>query len=123
MEIDLYRTSDGEVILTHDATTGNTCDQNLTVKNSTLSQLKALNLVKNNNGVTFDTPYKLNTLEEMLVGVKSETDLILALELKDSEALDRAMELVHQYDMTDRCYLLINDIDKSSLSAARNKYP
>ncbi len=123
VEIDLYLTSDGEVILTHDATTGKTCDQNLTVKSSTLEQLKAINLVKNNNGVTFSTPYKLSTLEEMLAGVKEKTDLILALELKDSDALDRAMELVYQYGMTDRCYLLINDIDKSSLSAARSKYP
>lgn len=123
VEVDLYLTSDGEVILTHDATTGKTCDQNLTVKNSTLAELKAINLIKNNNGVTFDTPYKLNTLGELLDAVNTETDMILALEIKDSSTMDRAVELVYEYGMQDRCYFLFNDIDTAGLQRFRANYP
>lgn len=109
VEIDLFLTTDNEIILTHDVNTSFTCDKALEVKESSLAQLKDLWVVRNNSGLEFPEEewQRLATLDEMFEAFK-DTDLCFLLEFKDTrpEAVIRTKEIIEEYGMQGRCVAL-----------------
>lgn len=109
VEIDLFLTTDNEIILTHDVNTSFTCDKALEVKESSLDQLKDLWVVRNNSGLEFPEEewQRLATLDEMFEAFK-DTDLCFLLEFKDTrpEAVIRTKEIIEEYGMQGRCVAL-----------------
>ncbi len=63
VETDIWRTKDGKFILNHDGKSGRICEQDLTMEESTLSELRALTL-KDKDGNTDRAELKLCLPEE-----------------------------------------------------------
>lgn len=100
IENDVYLTSDGQVVVMHDGTTGRTCDRNLSVTGSTLAELKELYVNRGFENVEGKNNWRIPTLEEYLIAFKDK-DCRLFIELKsDQKGLVEAVrDLVNQYDM------------------------
>ncbi|MCA4806963.1 glycerophosphodiester phosphodiesterase family protein [Myroides odoratimimus] len=87
VEIDISETKDGHLILMHDKTIDRTTKSKGLVKDYTLAELKELYLV---DGINALTPYKIPTLQEVLVQFK-----------------DKVMfNLDKSYDILDKCVAL-----------------
>lgn len=87
VEIDISETKDGHLVLMHDKTIDRTTKGKGLVKDYTLAELKELYLV---DGINALTPYKIPTLEEVLIEFK-----------------DRVMfNLDKSYNILDKCVAL-----------------
>lgn len=100
IENDVYLTSDGQVVVMHDGTTGRTCDKNLSVTGSTLAQLKELYVNKGFENVEGKNNWRIPTLEEYLIAFKDK-DCRLFIEIKSDQPglVEAVRDLVNQYDM------------------------
>ena len=122
IELDVYLTTDGEVVVMHDGTTGRTCNANLTVESSTLAQLKELYV---NKGYENNAKYKncrIPTLNEYLEAFKDK-DCQLFIEIKSGKtAIVKAVkECVDAYDMYDQCSVIT--FNEPIMAAMRKDYP
>ena len=122
IELDVYLTTDGEVVVMHDGTTARTCNASLTVEASTLAQLKELYV---NKGFENDSRYKecrIPTLNEYLEAFKDK-DCQLFIEIKSSKtAIVKAIkECVDAYDMYDQCSVIT--FNEGIMAAMRKDYP
>ena len=122
IELDVYLTTDGEVVVMHDGTTGRTCNANLTVESSTLAQLKELYV---NKGYENNSKYKncrIPTLNEYLETFKDK-DCQLFIEIKSGKpAIVKAVkECVDAYDMYDQCSVIT--FNEGIMAAMRKDYP
>ena len=122
IELDVYLTTDGEVVVMHDGTTGRTCNANLTVESSTLAQLKELYV---NKGYENNSKYKncrIPTLNEYLEAFKDK-DCQLFIEIKSGKpAIVKAIkECVDAYDMYDQCSVIT--FNEGIMAAMRKDYP
>ena len=122
IELDVYLTTDGEVVVMHDGTTGRTCNANLTVESSTLAQLKELYV---NKGYENNSKYKncrIPTLNEYLEAFKDK-DCQLFIEIKSGKtAIVKAVkECVDAYDMYDQCSVIT--FNEGIMAAMRKDYP
>ena len=122
IEIDIYLTTDNEIVIMHDATTGRTCDRNLTVESSTLAQLKELYVNRGFENNADKNTWRIPTLQEYLEAFKDK-DCRLFIEIKSSkEAIVPIMkELIEAYDMYDQC-AVITFID-SQMANMKKYYP
>ena len=100
MEIDVYMTTDGVLVLNHDGTTTG-FDKVLNVEEHSYAELRALTLTHNG------TEYKINTLDELLSAF-SELDCMIFIELKSRNAgvVPEVKRLVEAYGMYDRCAVI-----------------
>lgn len=122
IELDVYLTTDGEVVVMHDGTTGRTCNQDLNVEASTLAQLKELYV---NKGYENHAKYKnchIPTLKEYLEAFKGK-DCQLFIEIKSGKtAIVKAVkECVDEYDMYDQCSVIT--FNEPIMAAMRRDYP
>ncbi len=122
IELDVYLTTDGEVVVMHDGTTGRTCDRDLNVEASTLAQLKELYV---NKGYENNSKYKncrVPTLKEYLEAFKDK-DCQLFIEIKSGKtAIVKAVkECVDEYDMYDQCSVIT--FNEPIMAAMRKDYP
>lgn len=122
IELDVYLTTDGEVVVMHDGTTGRTCNANLTVESSTLAQLKELYV---NKGYENNSKYKncrIPTLNEYLEAFKDK-DCQLFIEIKSGKpAIVKAVKAcVDAYDMYDQCSVIT--FNEGIMAAMRKDYP
>ena len=122
IELDVYLTTDGEVVVMHDGTTGRTCNKDLNVEASTLAQLKELYV---NKGYENSTKYKncrIPTLAEYLEAFKDK-DCQLFIEIKSGKAaiVAATKALVDQYDMYDQCSVIT--FNEGIMSTMRQVYP
>ena len=122
IELDVYLTTDGEVVVMHDGTTGRTCNQDLNVEASTLAQLKELYV---NKGYENHAKYKncrIPTLNEYLEAFKGK-DCQLFIEIKSGKtAIVKAVkECVDEYDMYDQCSVIT--FNEPIMAAMRKDYP
>ena len=83
IELDVWLTKDGEVVVIHDETVDRTSNGSGRVKEMTLEELKALD---------FGSGEKIPTLEEVFEAVPE--DAIVNVELKDVEAVPKAAEII-----------------------------
>ena len=122
IELDVYLTTDGEVVVMHDGTTGRTCNKDLNVEASTLAQLKELYV---NKGYENNSKYKncrIPTLNEYLEAFKDK-DCQLFIEIKSGKtAIVKAVkECVDAYDMYDQCSVIT--FNEPIMAAMRKDYP
>ena len=122
IELDVYLTTDGEVVVMHDGTTGRTCNKDLNVEASTLAQLKELYV---NKGYENSAKYKncrVPTLNEYLEAFKDK-DCQLFIEIKSGKtAIVKAVkECVDAYDMYDQCSVIT--FNEPIMAAMRKDYP
>lgn len=122
IEIDVYLTTDNEVVVMHDPTTGRTCDKNLTVENCTLAQLKEL---KANKGFTSNkdfTDCTIPTLEEFYKEFKDK-DIMIFCEIKSAKTqmIDKFKELTEKYDMADQVSVIT--FNQNQISRLKKLYP
>lgn len=122
IELDVYLTTDGHVVVMHDGTTGRTCNADLSVESSTLAQLKELYV---NKGYENNAKYKecrVPTLNEYLEAFKDK-DCQLFIEIKSGKtAIVKAIkECVDAYDMYDQCSVIT--FNEPIMAAMRQDYP
>ena len=122
IELDVYLTTDGHVVVMHDGTTGRTCNKDLSVEGSTLAQLKELYV---NKGYENNSRYKecrIPTLKEYLEAFKDK-DCQLFIEIKSGKtAIVKAVkECVDEYDMYDQCSVIT--FNEPIMAAMRKDYP
>ncbi len=119
IELDIYITTDGHVVVMHDGTTGRTFNQNLTVEASTLAQLKELKV--NTSDPKF-ADCKVPTFEEYLEAFKGK-DCNLFIEIKSTkrEIIPAMKALIDKYDMYDQCTVIT--FHESILRFMREDYP
>ena len=122
IELDVYLTTDGEVVVMHDGSTGRTCNQNLNVEASTLAQLKELYV---NKGYENNSKYKncrIPTLNEYLEAFKDK-DCQLFIEIKSGKpAIVKAIKAcVDAFDMYDQCSVIT--FNEGIMAAMRKDYP
>ncbi len=122
IEIDVYLTTDGEVVIMHDATTARTCDQDLTVETSTLAALKKLYV---NKGYETHSEYatcRIPTMKEYFEYFKGK-DCNIFIEIKSGNAaiVPAIKKLVDEYDMYGQCSVIT--FNESIMAAMRKDYP
>ena len=122
IELDVYLTTDGEVVVMHDGTTGRTCNKDISVEGSTLAELKELYV---NRGYESNAKYKncrVPTLKEYLEAFKDK-DCQLFIEIKSGKtAIVKAVkECVDEYDMYDQCSVIT--FNEPIMAAMRKDYP
>ena len=122
IELDVYLTTDGHVVVMHDGTTGRTCNADLSVEGSTLAQLKELYV---NKGYENNSRYKecrIPTLKEYLEAFKDK-DCQLFIEIKSGKsAIVKAVkECIDEYDMYDQCSVIT--FSESIMATMRKDYP
>ena len=122
IELDVYLTTDGEVVVMHDGTTGRTCNKDISVEGSTLAQLKELYV---NKGFENNSKYKncrIPTLKEYLEAFKDK-DCQLFIEIKSGKtAIVKAIkECVDEYGMYDQCSVIT--FNEGIMAAMRRDYP
>lgn len=101
LEMDIYLTLDGELAINHNATTGAIYDQNWTVEQRTMEELKTLNANKNGKS------YKMPSLREVFEYFKDK-DVRFMVEIKSSnKAIVQVLkDLIEEYDNYARCTLI-----------------
>lgn len=122
IELDVYLSKDGEVVVMHDGTTGRTCNKDISVEGSTLAELKELYV---NKGFENNAKYKncrVPTLNEYLEAFKDK-DCQLFIEIKSGKtAIVKAVkECVDKYDMYDQCSVIT--FNEPIMAAMRKDYP
>ncbi len=122
IELDIYITSDNEIVVMHDGTTGRTCNKNLGVEASTLAQLKELYVNKGfENDATF-SKCRIPTLREYLEYFKGK-DCSLFIEIKsgNTKIVAPTKALVDEYDMYGQCTVIT--FNEPIMSAMRKDWP
>jgi glycerophosphoryl diester phosphodiesterase len=104
IELDIYLTTDNEIVVMHDTTTERTTDGNLTVENSTLAELRELTII-DNFGTFPNIP--LPTLEEYFIRFKGEK-IVLFIEIKSTNAniVPALRTLIEEYDFFDQSVVI-----------------
>ena len=108
IELDIWMTADGHLVLNHDATTTGWSKQ-LTCTEATRAQLETLTCTSS-HAVEGD---KMVFFEEVLdYFSKNHTDIVLFAEIKDSRtaAADRIVEMTKEYGMLDRVIFLRSNL-------------
>lgn len=116
IEIDIYITIDGQIVINHDSTTSK-YNQKVSVESCTLAKLKELYYT--HNGVKYQMP----TLEEFFKEFKGK-DCMIFIEIKSSKSkLITAMkQLIEKYDIYDQCAVIAFE-GTNQLENLRNIYP
>ncbi len=119
IELDIYITTDGHVVVIHDETTGRTYNENRYVEASTLAELKELSILTNNAEFA---DCKLPTLEEYLQAFKDkDCNLFIEIKSQKREIISAMKALIDQYDMYDQCTVIT--FYESILRYMREDYP
>ncbi len=122
VEMDVFLTADGRVAAMHDITTGDTCNANIHMEDSTLAQLKELYV---NRGWENNAKYsqlRIPTLDEYMEAFK-DTDCMLFIEIKSHkpEIVPIIRDMVNEYDMYDQCAVITFNTD--TMEYMREEWP
>lgn len=106
LELDVYLTSDFEVVIIHDSTTARTApnDVSVNISTSTLEQIKAVNLADPVGG---RDNLKIPTLDEYFQALKG-SGVVIFIEIKPTQTLlvHRVAALIEEYDMYDQTVMI-----------------
>lgn len=116
VEIDLYITVDGVVVINHDSTTSK-YNKQLSVESSSYPMLKQLYYTHNGK------KYTMPTLEDFLKEFKGK-ELMLFLEIKSSKAkiVPEIKRLIEEYDMYGQCAIITFET-YNQLNRLKTEYP
>ncbi|MBI9009945.1 MAG: hypothetical protein JEZ05_07930 [Tenericutes bacterium] len=113
VELDIYLTTDNEIVVMHDRTTERTTDGNLVVEESTLAQLRELTII-DDFGTFPGIP--VPTLEEYFQKAKG-TGLLLFIEIKSSnpEIVTALKLLIDEYDFYDQAMVITFNVAQTQM--------
>ena len=122
IELDIYLSQDGEIVVMHDGTTGRTCNKDISVEGSTLAQLKELYVNKGYENNARYRECRIPTLKEYLEAFKDK-DCQLFIEIKSGKtAIVSALKAcIDEYDMYDQCSVIT--FNEPIMAAMRKDYP
>lgn len=107
IELDVYITTDGHVVVMHDPTTGRTCNKDLNVANSTLAQLKELYVNRGFESNEDKNTWRIPTLDEFLEAFKGlDCHLFIEIKSEDTRLVPAIRDLVNEHDMYDQCAII-----------------
>lgn len=104
VELDIYLTTDDEIVVIHDGTTTRTANQSLVVEESTLAQLRSLTIL---DAFGYEDPMQIPTLREYFERVQNE-DVMLFIEIKSGnpDIVDRLKLLIDEYNISDQIVVI-----------------
>lgn len=107
IEIDIYLTTDKEIVIMHDGSSGRTCNRDLGMETSTLAQLKELYVNKGFENKEGLNKCRIPTLREYLEYFKN-TDCAIFIEIKSGKAdiVPIMKALIEEYDMYAQCAVI-----------------
>ncbi|MBQ4065625.1 MAG: hypothetical protein IJD10_05955, partial [Clostridia bacterium] len=122
IEVDVYLSSDGEIVLMHDGNTARTCNADLPVEASTLEQLKTLYVNRGYESHETYSQCRIPTLNELLEAFKG-TDCLLVIEIKTANPAiaEKLATVIEEYDMYGNCNII--SFDSKILQAVHAAYP
>ncbi|MHA1744652.1 MAG: glycerophosphodiester phosphodiesterase [Promethearchaeota archaeon] len=106
IELDVHKTADGHVVVTHDYTTGRLTDQNLTVRDTNLATLKELD---------FGQGEKIPTLQEVFELCKGKIGV--NVEIKQEGLAESVNELIEANQVEDE--VIISSFIHSEIDAIK----
>ena len=111
VEMDVFLTADGRVAAMHDITTGDTCNADIHMEDSTLAQLKELYVNRGWENSKYPN-LRIPTLDEYMEAFK-DTDCMLFIEIKSHkrEIVSIIRDMVNEYDMYDQCAVITFNTD------------
>ena len=109
LEVDVRRTADGEWILMHDEELSRTTNGTGIVEETTLAEIKALQLEDNQGNLT---PYQVPTLEEALLWAEGKT--ILELDLKSDEYTAEVVEIISELEAEDQVRFITDSVEQAT---------
>ncbi len=95
VELDVWLSSDGVPVVIHDRSTGRVAGVDVDVKKTSVGELKKLHL-----GLGQTIP----SLEEVFKALPYDT--LVAIEIKDVDAVEPVYELVRKYNLFDRIFII-----------------
>lgn len=122
VELDIYLTTDNEIVIMHDANTGRTCNKDLVIEKSSLDQLKRLYVNKGYEKDEEKNYFEIPTLREYFEYFK-DTDCRFFIEIKSAKPaiVPLMADLIEEYDMYDRCGVI--SFDANQLKETGIRYP
>ncbi len=126
MEFDIFKTSDGELVIFHDETVDRTTDGTGNIKEMTLAELQALDAGYNfttDNGTTFPfrgTGVTIPTLDELFTAFP---DVFWDVEIKqiDPPIYNDVVATIEEFDIADRVFIAC--FDDPTIQAFRADHP
>lgn len=97
IEFDIWQTLDNEAVVMHDGTTGRMYAEDLVIKETSLNDLKKIDM----------DGEKILTLKEYLSALKKYENVVFNIEIKGgtAELAETAAQTLKELDMTDRAYI------------------
>lgn len=125
IELDVFTTADGQLVVSHDETTGRFADRDLTISESTYAELAALDVAhsfREEHGLTEAEvpPARMPLLSEILEMVMQQDHTRASLQPKD-ESTEAAVEMVQ--DMNAQQWTGFNDGDLEKMSLVKELDP
>ena len=108
IEMDVYMSADGELVVMHDDTTGRTCNKNISVQDSTWAQLSQLYINEGTESApSYANKIPIPRLDDYFEAFKN-TDCHLFIEVcgEKSNIVAPLKALIEKYDMYDRCSII-----------------
>lgn len=101
IELDIFRTRDGVLVVTHDRTTGRVGDRDLSVPDSTYEELKSVDVAadfrrRHNLTPAECPPAVMPRLEEVLILVKKQDRTRVSIQPK-MDCVDDAIKLINRH--------------------------
>lgn len=111
LEIDVYLTKDGEVVVMHDGTIDRTTDGKGNIENMTLAELRRYSIVRTMDGSLTD-PQPIPTLSDVMQTF-ADRDVILVCEVKSAkkDIFPAIEEVANTYDFWDRLVFITFGFD------------
>lgn len=119
IELDVYLSSDGELIVIHDSTVNRTTSFTGAVSSYTAAELTAMDAGAWKGSEFADREdTKIPTLRQVLEYFEND-DIFISIQLKVNAPL-QVVTLVREYSMTEKCFLFAN---RSWIGAYKQQYP
>ncbi len=130
LDMDIRKTADGDIIVIHDETTGRLCDQDWTVKDRTVAELKTLDAAWQDEGFR-GRGLRLATLDEALelFAARKRPGAIVWIDTKDDEdypfeenqqLYDRLVELIGKHYLWREAHIEVSRAEEAEALRARD---
>ncbi len=125
IELDIWKTADGQLVICHDETTGSTADKDLIIPKSTYSELCNLDMAcqfRNAKGLTLEKCPKatIPLLSQVIDLVCSQTKTRMSIQPKDNCVVE-AIEMIKKKQA--ELWVGFNDIDLEKMKQVKKLAP
>lgn len=112
VEIDIWLTTDGEIAICHNSTTGGIYNENVSIETKTADELRALYSERTAGGETVRCHFPI--LRDVFEALE-DSDMRFLIEIKSAkEAISATLrDLIEEYEMYDRCTVITFSTNKN----------